>query len=169
MSRASVSQWLSQEGWAVPNVPKGNAIERIAATRLPRWAEIAVKDKPIEFRAQKEFRHGIDLPYWQECLRVEYETCVPGYLFIIQTRPFEGTAASPLLLVQALKLLRDVPVQEVPAGAQRWAPQGLIMWRQADFAVLGGPDLPGTRQTLRAWLAEGSGPRLAGKQWELQL
>lgn len=172
MSRASVSNWLHEEGWAVPNVAKAGrilAIDRVNRCRMPRWAEIAAKDKPIEFRAQKEFRHGIDLPYWQECRQVEQATGIPGYLFIIQNRPFEGATPSPLLLVQALSLLKNVPVQEVPPSAQKWAPHGLIMWRQADFTMLGEPDSAATRMSLRAWMAEGTGARLAGKQWELQL
>jgi hypothetical protein len=136
MNRQALANRLRREGWAVANIAadgKRAAIAQVSDSGLSRWAEIAVKDSPTEFRATKELRHGIDLPYWEDCLAVEYETVVPGYLFIIQHRPLAGAPPNPMVLMQSLQVLRNTPVQEIPPGAQSWAPKGLIVWRAEVF------------------------------------
>jgi hypothetical protein len=147
-----VSQLLTTEGWFITKTCKiddggaPKAIGAISAHVLPdiqrsrngitRWGEIKFKDSPTYFRARKEWRHGVDLNNWNDYLRVEEETGIPGDLFIIEWRPNESSEPAPVLLLMSFRKARNVPVQEIPAGVQRFAPHGIIYWSRQSFEII---------------------------------
>jgi hypothetical protein len=171
----AVKECLRGEGWLV--VSDGPPL-LLEMEGISRWGQIAFKDSPREFRATGELRHGIDLDNFNECLRVEYQSCIPGDLFLVQWRPRERVEPDPLLLMQSFRVLRNVPVQEIPAAVQAWAPRGMIMWRAASFDTVGPIDMaaPGrftAKEQLRLWrdnevrkaYEEGFDAQKAGRRW----
>ncbi len=194
-----VARWLRSEGWYVTQTCKiedggaPKAIGAISAHVLPdnlcskngfsRWGETKFKDSPTFFRARNELRHGVDLNNWNDYLRVETETGIPGDLFLLEWRPNVNSEPRPLLLTMSFRQARNVPVQEIPAGVQSWAPHGMIYWARKSFETLHEFDsdeflnnrpLPETtKETLRRWReleierakAEGFFPLQPRRRW----
>jgi hypothetical protein len=191
----AVSEFLSSEGWYITKtcrIDDGGAPKAISAIKnlvLPdimrskggatRWGEIKFKDSPSYFRARKEYRHGIDLPNWNDYLQVEKETGISGDLFILEWRPSEKNEPAPVLLIMSFRQARNVPVQEIPPNVQRWAPRGMILWSRSSFELIcrftpdGFPNTNTVKDQLRQWredeheraIAEGFLIEPARRQW----
>jgi hypothetical protein len=169
----AASRFLTSEGWYITQTCKienGGAPKAIGAIRshvlpdilaskdgMSRWGEIKFKDSPGYFRARKEYRHGVELPNWNDYLQVEKETGIPGDLFILEWRQSENNEPSPVLLVISFREARNVPVQEIPPNVQRWAPRGMIFWARNSFQLIcrftleGFPNVNTVKDQLRQW------------------
>jgi hypothetical protein len=104
---------------------------QVSKAGFSRWVEVKYKDHCVLYQKAQEWRHGIDLPNWQDYLQVETETGIPGYLAILQYRKGPGLSPDPLLLEAAFAALQDV-TQEDPARREH-ARRGMVYWPVSAF------------------------------------
>jgi hypothetical protein len=184
-AETQVRQHLLRQGFfVVPThaIEDGGApllVGQVAAARLPdfqvagagtaRWAEVKWKDHPALYMKARQFRHGIDLPAWNDYLMVERESGIPGMLIILQFRRGASAAPDPMLL--AALFARLAQVAQVVEGAHSTFTHGGVYWPADCFernplpsAMATAPMTERLTQVIHPWeqpAQDGTAPQMA--------
>lgn len=91
-----------------------------------RWIEVKFKRAPALFEKIGRYRHGIDIPKWNDYRAVEKESGIPGWIAIVQYQPGDEADPEPCLLMQSFAHLEHVtqfshkPTSKAPNGMCYW-------------------------------------------------
>jgi len=106
---------------------------------ITRFVEVKVKDSPVVWRDRKEYREGIDLPYWRDYLKVQSESGIQGDLAIIEVARTEDESRNknyrPRVLFQSLTKLIPYTHETAPHPEVN-QPHGMAYWPISAFEVL---------------------------------
>ena len=118
------------------------------------WLEVKFKTACVEYRITGFWRHGIDIPKWDDYRKVEELTGIPGWIAVLQYRPSPKAAPCPHLLIQSFEALaRVVDFDRRPTAS---APRGMVYWNVDEMDVVGPLDfdftnIPEMTRKVHAW------------------
>jgi hypothetical protein len=149
----------------------------VAKEGAPRWIEVKFKTCPGLYQKITKWRHGVDLPNWNDYLAVQKEFGIPGWIVVLQYKPGPHADPDPCLLTQSLDILKTMV--QIVSEPTRSAPRGMAYWNVDDMEVMLHPmnfnftDVPLLERKLHPWVEksrQGKAPRVdirAPKQLKL--
>lgn len=161
-----VRRWFQEQGWfviptsAIENGGAPKLIGLLAAHVLPdlqtaragemRWVEVKTKTAPVLYQITRTWRHGIDLRLWDEYLKVQAETGLPGDLAIVQVRPGPAAEPNPTLLVASFDALANEGQVGNTSDGPRifWDVSRFRRWVINDCQI---PPIPSLRKVVHPW------------------